>query len=91
MVLIMTVNPGYGGQAFIPAMLPKISDLARRIREIGAKTEIQVDGGINQLNIGGIAKAGARVFVAGSAIFKSNDPGQAVQDLKQAATEALKR
>jgi ribulose-phosphate 3-epimerase len=91
MVLIMTVNPGYGGQTFIPAMLPKISNLARRIAEIGTKTDIQVDGGINQSNIADIAIAGARVFVAGSAIFSSHDPAQAVRDLKLAATAALQR
>jgi ribulose-phosphate 3-epimerase len=85
MVLIMTVNPGFGGQSFIPAMLPKIRDLRQKIRQTSSHAEIQVDGGINTDNIGTVAAAGAAIFVAGSAVFKHQQPGQAVIDLKKAA------
>lgn len=86
MVLIMTVNPGFGGQAFIPAMLPKIADLSQRIKKSHSKAEIQVDGGINTSNIESVVTAGAQVFVAGSAIFGHTSPKQAVIDLKKASS-----
>ncbi len=85
MVLIMTVNPGFGGQAFIPAMIPKVKDLSERIQRVKSKTLIQVDGGINTSNIGMVAKAGAQVFVAGSAIFNHENPVIAIKELKDAA------
>jgi len=85
MVLIMTVNPGFGGQAFIPAMIPKIRELSERIKKVKSKAVIQVDGGINSSNIATVAKAGAEVFVAGSAVFKHKDPALAIKNLKEAA------
>ena len=85
MVLIMTVNPGFGGQSFIPAMLPKIRNLSQKISDAGALTVIQADGGINAGNIGTVAAAGASVIVAGSAVFKTDDPAKAIADLKKAA------
>ena len=69
LVLVMSVNPGAGGQAFIPEVLPKISFLARRIRERSLHTVIQVDGGINAETAGQVVQAGATVLVAGSAVF----------------------
>ena len=71
MVLLMTVNPGFGGQRFIPAVLPKIKLLRDMIEKRDLKTEIEVDGGIGPDTIHRVSSAGADVFVAGSAIFKS--------------------
>ena len=70
MVLLMTVNPGFGGQDFIQAVMPKIERLRRMIDQRGLNVEIEVDGGIGPENIGEVYAAGADVFVAGSAIFK---------------------
>ena len=72
MVLIMTVNPGFGGQKFIPSMLDKISELKSIIDEKGYDVDIQVDGGISSQNVEVVMNAGANVFVAGSAIFGEN-------------------
>lgn len=79
MVLIMTVNPGFGGQKFIPSMLKKIETLANRIEQRGLKTDIQVDGGINRDTIGAVVSAGANIIVAGSAIFGAKDPREEVK------------
>ena len=72
MVLIMTVNPGFGGQTFIPQMMQKITALRKEIERRGLATDIQVDGGVDASNISAIKKAGANVFVAGSAVFKGD-------------------
>lgn len=72
MVLIMTVNPGFGGQAFIPEMYEKIRQLKNRITEKELKTDIQVDGGVCFENVQEILDAGANVLVAGSSVFKGN-------------------
>lgn len=82
LVLIMSVNPGFGGQSFIPQSLCKIRELKKMIgtREI----KIQVDGGISTKNINEVAKAGADVLVAGSAVFGKDDIPKAIQDLKNA-------
>ena len=72
MVLIMTVNPGFGGQAFIPEMYEKIRQLKNRITEKELKTDIQVDGGVCFENVQDILDAGANVLVAGSSVFKGN-------------------
>ncbi len=88
LVLLMTVNPGFGGQKFIPEVLPKIETISRMIKERGLATEIQVDGGINAQTASLVAKAGANVLVAGSAIFGSDNPAQAVQEIRKAAEEA---
>lgn len=72
MVLIMTVNPGYGGQAYIPAMDQKIRDLRALITDRGLKIDIQVDGGISADNIAHVKECGANIFVAGSAVYNGN-------------------
>ena len=72
-VLVMSVNPGFGGQKFIPACLRKIHTLRERIDRAGLAVDIEVDGGIKVDNIGDVARAGANVFVAGSAVFESPD------------------
>lgn len=73
MVLIMTVNPGFGGQSFIESMIPKIEELKKFIDSRGLKIDIQVDGGIKPDNVDKVVKAGANIIVAGSAIFNSDD------------------
>ena len=73
MVLIMSVNPGFGGQAFIPAALDKLRDARKLIDDSGFEIRLEIDGGVNVENIGEIAAAGADTFVAGSAIFGSDD------------------
>lgn len=84
MVLIMSVNPGFGGQKFIGSSLQKIRELRNRIQNQGLSVDIQVDGGIGLDNIAEVASYGANVFVAGSAIFNSEDPVQTVKKLKEA-------
>lgn len=79
MVLIMSVNPGFGGQKFIPYTLSKIKDLRTMCRERGLETDIQVDGGVTCSNLRELIEAGANVFVAGSAVFK----GDAVANTKE--------
>ena len=73
LVLLMTVNPGFGGQTFIEGMIPKIAATRRLIEESGRDIRLQIDGGVTVKNIGRVAKAGADTFVAGSAIFGSSD------------------
>jgi len=73
LVLIMSVNPGFGGQQFIPHALEKLRDARRKIDETGRAIMLEVDGGVNAGNIAAIARAGADTFVAGSAIFGSKD------------------
>jgi ribulose-phosphate 3-epimerase len=84
MVLLMTVNPGFGGQAFIPQVLPKIKQLANIINEKQLSIEIEVDGGVNEETAKQCVKAGATVLVAGSAIYNTTDRKQAITNLKQA-------
>lgn len=83
MVLLMTVNPGFGGQGFIKEVLPKIKKLKEMIKTRGLATEIEVDGGINADTIELVSSAGADVFVAGSAVFKSRDYGETIRVLRE--------
>jgi ribulose-phosphate 3-epimerase len=85
-VLVMTVNPGFGGQKFIESMLPKIALLRRWIDERGLDVALEVDGGIAVETIGRAAGAGADVFVAGTAVFGSKDYREAISALRQAAS-----
>ena len=73
MVLLMSVNPGFGGQSFIPSALPKITRVREMIDRSGREVRLEVDGGVKVDNIGAVAAAGADTFVAGSAIFGSKD------------------
>jgi ribulose-phosphate 3-epimerase len=82
LVLVMTVNPGFGGQEFIPSMLPKIEQLRRLIDQKGWRMELEVDGGIKVENIGQVAKAGADVFVSGSGIFKTDDYAKTIAEMR---------
>ncbi len=88
-VLIMTVNPGFGGQKFIEAVIPKIRSLRRIIDERGLAVELEVDGGINAETIGAVARAGADVFVTGSAVFSTPDYGETLRLLREKIKEAL--
>ncbi|MGI6086289.1 MAG: ribulose-phosphate 3-epimerase, partial [Acetivibrionales bacterium] len=83
MVLIMTVNPGFGGQSFIEGMLKKISRLRKTISERKLNIDIEVDGGINEDTASSVTKAGANILVAGSAFFGSKDPEAFVRHLKK--------
>jgi ribulose-phosphate 3-epimerase len=82
MVLLMSVNPGFGGQSFIPGTLPKIAQARARIAASGRAIRLEVDGGIKPDNIGAVAAAGADTFVAGSAIFGSGDYAATVREMR---------
>ncbi|HWL13755.1 MAG TPA: ribulose-phosphate 3-epimerase [Ureibacillus sp.] len=88
-VLFMTVNPGFGGQKFISSVVPKIEALSKIIKERGLNIEIEVDGGITAETIGECAKAGATMFVAGSAIYNKEDRAKALQEIKAAGEAVL--
>ncbi len=85
MVLLMTVNPGFGGQQFIQGVLPKIVALSSIIDQVNPKCLIEVDGGINTDTISLVSRAGADIMVAGAAVFTKADPVQAMQELLAAA------
>jgi ribulose-phosphate 3-epimerase len=84
MVLLMTVNPGFGGQSFIPFTLKKIARMRAMIERSGRDIELEVDGGVKASNIAEIAKAGADVFVAGSAVFSGGDYARNLAELRGA-------
>jgi ribulose-phosphate 3-epimerase len=84
MILIMSVNPGFGGQSFIPAMLEKIKEARTLIDKSGKPIRLEVDGGIKLDNIESVAKAGADTFVAGSAIFGAKEYSKIVTDMRKA-------
>jgi ribulose-phosphate 3-epimerase len=86
-ILLMSVNPGFGGQKFIQTSLDKVRRLRRMIDERGLQTRIEIDGGIDRHNIAAIAAAGAEIIVAGSAIFNESDPAQAVRELREATLQ----
>jgi len=82
LVLLMSVNPGFGGQQFIASVLPKIAEVRKRIQASGREVWLEVDGGVKADNIAGIAKAGADTFVAGSAVFGSKDYAATIRDMR---------
>lgn len=85
-ILLMSVNPGFGGQKFIPTSLDKLRRLRRMIDERGLSTRIEIDGGIDAGNINKIIEAGAEIIVAGSAVFGGGKPTEAVKELIDAGT-----
>lgn len=89
MVLLMTVNPGFGGQSFIPGVIPKIESLREIIDKRGLNMELEVDGGIGPQTIGPASLAGANVFVAGSAIFQSDNYADTIRLMRERADDAL--
>jgi ribulose-phosphate 3-epimerase len=88
-VLVMSVNPGFGGQTFIPRSESKVRDVRALLDRVGNAAPVEVDGGIDQTNVGRIVAAGARMIVAGSAIFHAPDPERATRELKAAALAAV--
>ena len=89
-VLLMSVNPGFGGQAFIPSTLDKLRRVRERIEASGRSIRLEIDGGVKPDNIGGIAAAGADTFVAGSAIFGQSEYRDVIRRMKE-AVEAVRR
>jgi ribulose-phosphate 3-epimerase len=85
MVLLMSINPGFGGQKFEDITYNRIKKLRRMIDEQGLGTKIEIDGGVTDKNIKQLVEAGADVFVAGSHVFKSENPTETIKQLKQIA------
>ena len=83
-ILVMSVNPGFGGQEFIPSSLDKVRRLRKTIEERNLRTRIEIDGGIDRENVAEVVGAGAEIIVAGSAIFGAPDPTVAVRELREA-------
>ena len=86
-VLVMSVNPGFGGQKFIPTSVDKVRRLRRMIDERRLETRIEIDGGIDLENIASVVAAGAEIIVAGSAVFGANNPEAAVRGLREATVQ----
>jgi len=91
MILIMTVEPGFGGQSFIPGCLPKIAEARRLIDNSGKDIWLEIDGGVTESLIPELAAAGADTFAVGTAVFGKPDPAVAITQLRNLATEALAR
>jgi ribulose-phosphate 3-epimerase len=89
LVLVMSVNPGFGGQAFIADVLPKVRSLRGMIDRLGRPVDLEIDGGIAPGTAGPAAAAGARVLVAGSAVFSSPDYHSAIDGLRREASRAI--
>ncbi|HUZ56094.1 MAG TPA: ribulose-phosphate 3-epimerase [Streptosporangiaceae bacterium] len=90
MLLVMTVEPGFGGQSFLDLVLPKVRRARQMVARHGGEVWLQVDGGVTQETIGRCAEAGADVFVSGTAVFGAQDPAAAVEHLKAAAEAAAR-
>jgi len=90
MLLVMTVEPGFGGQKFLDLCLPKVRRARELVEKHGLDLWLQVDGGVSAETVGRCAEAGADVFVAGSAVFRADDPGQAVDRLRELAEAAAR-
>ncbi len=87
-VLVMSVNPGFSGQTFIPRSESKTAGVRALIERTGSRARIELDGGVDATNIGRLMRAGASAFVAGSAVFGAPDPAAAVRALRAAAGKA---
>jgi len=90
LVMLMSVNPGFGGQSFIPSTLTKIRQLKKRIDDQSLQIDIEVDGGVSSKTISQVAGAGANVFVAGSAVYGCKNYGVIINELKSLAKQAQK-
>ncbi|MCL4434016.1 MAG: ribulose-phosphate 3-epimerase [Actinobacteria bacterium] len=89
LVLVMTVNPGFGGQQFMPEVLPKLAEISSRVSEMGLEIDVEVDGGIGPGTVGQVVAAGANILVAGSAIFSAGtSPAAAAEKLIRVAMDA---
>ena len=91
MLLLMTIEPGFGGQAFLDVVLPKLRRARALVQRHGASVWLQVDGGVGEGTIEQCAEAGADVFVAGTAVYGSDNPAAAVEALRQRAEQATAR
>ena len=91
LVMLMAVNPGFGGQSFIPSTLRKISRLKKRIDELGLTVGIEIDGGISPATIAAVAEAGANIFVAGSAIYGQADYRAVITEMRELAEAGRQR
>jgi ribulose-phosphate 3-epimerase len=89
MVLIMTVNPGFGGQTFIPASLRRIREAAHLIRSVNPGALLEVDGGIDETTVADVVEAGANVLVTGTYVFRTGDIGQAIRNLRTASRRKI--
>jgi ribulose-phosphate 3-epimerase len=89
LVMLMSVNPGFGGQSFIPSSIKKIKTLRKMIEDRGLETGIEVDGGVSPATIGEVAGAGANIFVAGSAVFGQQDYAKVIRDMRSTGQAAL--
>lgn len=90
MILLMSVNPGFGGQSFIPSALPKLREVRKKIDDSGLNIRLEIDGGVNGANIRAIKEAGADTFVAGSAIFGKPDYKKIIDDMRAELAKAGK-
>jgi ribulose-phosphate 3-epimerase len=88
-VLVMSVNPGFGGQTFIPRSESKVKEVRALLDRAANSAPVEIDGGIDRQNVGSVVSAGARIIVAGSAVFHTPDPERATRELKAAALGAL--
>ena len=88
-VLVMSVNPGFGGQTFIPRSESKLREVRALLDAAGSQAPIEIDGGVDLKNVAQVVAAGARMIVAGSAIFNTPDPERATRELKAAALGAV--
>src|SRR5207249_1387001 len=88
-VLVMSVNPGFGGQTFIPRSESKVREVRTLLDSVGSAAPVEIDGGIDTVTAPRVVAAGARILVAGSAIFHTSDPERATRELKAAALSAL--
>lgn len=86
LVMLMSVNPGFGGQSFIPSTLEKSWQLRQRIQSLGLEVGIEIDGGMNRNTIADAAEAGANIFVAGSAVYGSDDYAETISELRRLAS-----
>lgn len=91
LVMLMSVNPGFGGQSFIPSTLDKVRQLRQLIDAKELSVDIEIDGGISEKTVGDVAEAGANIFVAGSAIYGSSDYKQTIKSLRGLAEEGFSR
>jgi ribulose-phosphate 3-epimerase len=85
LILLMSVNPGFGGQKFIPATLEKLREVDRRRRQLARPLLLSIDGGVNASNSPDLVRAGVDVLVAGSALFNSENPAGVIKEMHQAA------
>ena len=88
LVLIMSVNPGYGGQKFIRSSFDKVQKTRKLLESCNSNALIEIDGGVNATNVAEVARAGVDILVAGTAVFRSDEPGKAYQELNESANKA---